>query len=154
MCPHDAVPLGAWCVQCGAWRAFLLAALVMALAGCKNLPAAAYPVHPDDLAAVHDVWVSVGHKPCLPIPALFVYVASDAERVEWCDRDPPPGACLAHARVRPMRRVWLAVVPPEDPTAWRHEALHMFEACVLGGHDYYHSGPQWTDAARRDAGVP
>jgi hypothetical protein len=152
LCPCTHVPLDGWCVTHGLWPA---AALLLALlAGCSTLPPTAYPVPPDDIAAVHDAWVRAGQPPCLPLPVLWVFEATPAERVEWCDRSPPPGACLARANVNAMRQVWLAVVSPEYPAGWRHEAFHMFEACITGAHDYAHAGPQWSDAGRDDAGIP
>lgn len=158
-CPHGR-PDGEWCPSCQTFtpihrcRTFVAAALAITVAGCANLPATAYLVTPDELARVHDAWVRSGQAPCLPLPPLYVFEAEPDERAEWCDATPPPGACLAHARTSPMRRVWLAVVSPEYPAGWRHEAFHMFEACVHGIHDYGHAGPQWSRPARDDAGIP
>lgn len=135
--------------------AFAIGLLVgAATSGCGTLPAAAYPAPAGELDRVHAAWVAAGNPPCLPLPTLYVYEATTAERVDWCNSDPPPDACLTTPRTGMMRQVYMAVVLPEWPQAFRHEANHMLEACTLGGYDYAHSGPQWSDTARRQAGIP
>lgn len=135
--------------------AFAIGLLVgAATSGCGTLPSRAYLVMPDELEAVHDAWASSGQPPCFPLPTLWVYEATPAERSEWCHATPPPAACLATPRTSMMHEVFMAVVSPEYPQGWKHEAFHMFEACTAGSYDYGHAGPQWGDGVRSDAGIP
>jgi hypothetical protein len=151
-CPHDEIPLDVWCVTCGTWRAVGL--LLALLAGCGTLPDAARLVPPADVAAQHEHWVAVPQPACDPLPPLYVYEATPAERAALCHRSPPPAACLAQVTTSPMQRVDLAVVSPDFPAGWKHEAFHAFEACTLGGYDFAHQGPQWSRESRRAAGIP
>jgi len=152
-CPHDEIMWGQWCPAC---RKFAPVFAALALSACATLPEGAELVDAGEIEHAHGAWTAAGWPDCAPLDVPFyVYEAPDAERSAMCDRTPAPGSCLGRASISPMRRAWVAVVTPGDNGGGvRHEIVHAFEWQCLGGYDYTHSGPQWSDAARDIGGIP